>query len=191
MKIAILSAPGREEISARCFVQLRDRNPGVPFWIYRAGGTDPIRDFFAMLDASRGSDLLALEDDVISCRNFFAYADCWYTPHLTSFFHGPRKVVLGVPQTARGFLFNQAIKIPARVLDGVCAVGPRVRPGAAQDDALAEALAILDEPVIYHRTLVQHIGATSMIWPASVTLDHRTALDFPGEDFDALTLLRP
>jgi hypothetical protein len=47
-------------------------------------------------------------------------------------------------------------------------------------------------PVYYVTpSLAQHIGDSSTIWPEAYNWDHRHAADFVGEDFDALTLLRP
>lgn len=190
MIVSVLSKPGREEISYRTFTGLTRQNPGVPFWIYRAS-SGPIVDFWDHLRAHRGCEsLLALEDDIVTARNFFRYAEAWSSPHVTLFFHRNR-TTLGRPVRAERLTFTQAVKIPGQVLERLCALERKIGrypEEGGQDDDLARALLALDEPVVYHPSLVQHVGDVSVGWPGA-KLDGRRALDFPGEDFDCLELL--
>lgn len=190
MRVAVLSGPGREARTWATLEQLAKQNPGVPFNVFRSSGRDPIGDFWALLELGRlaGGDLLALEDDIVTARNFLRYAARWRSPFVTSFFHPRRGVELGQPARADGHAFNQAIKIPRAMLELLLQRPPARRPGSAQDDALGEALASRGLPIVYHRSLVQHLGAVSTIWGDKTTLEGRTAVDFPGLEFDCLSI---
>jgi hypothetical protein len=185
VKVVVMSKPGREPTTMQMLLDLDRQNPGVPVWLYRS--TAPgVPAFYEILAAAGHGDLLFLEDDIVTTRNFLRYAAAWQSPHLTSFFHVTRPL-LGAPVPARGFSFSQAVKLPSRVIAMLRAT-PRIMHGGGQDDEIGHALGALGEPVIYHRSLVQHVGAISVTW-GGMTLAHRAALDFPGEDFDCLSLL--
>ncbi len=190
MVTMVLRAPGRDATSETMLDALFDQNPAEQVTVYAASGRTAIGDFWGMLHTARrgspGCDLLALEDDIVTARNFIAYARRWQADCLTSFFNGR-----GFPEGLRDaklFGFNQALKIPARLLEQLTQDVQRVPVGRFQDDALAWELQRLGEPVYYHRSLVQHVGAQSLVKPGQ-TLEGRTASDFVGEDFDCLTLL--
>lgn len=185
----ILSAPGREETTGAMLSSLAFQNPDAELRLYTASGRTAIGDFWGMLRQvhreTPGCDLLALEDDIVTARNFIAYARRWEAPCLTSFFNGR-----GFPEGLRDaklFGFNQALKFPARLLERLAGGELRAPIGRFQDDALAWELQRLGEPVYYHRSLVQHVGAQSLAHPGE-GLEGRTASDFVGEDFDCLTL---
>lgn len=182
MRVVILSAPGREHQSFRALTTLERQNPGWPIWLYRSPAHRPIAEFWAMLAAHRGNDVLALEDDITSVRGFFDYAaNVWDSRHVTSFFHVNRPT-LGEPVSPRSFSYCQAVKLPAAILGRLLDTVPRPHTGG-QDDDLGFRLEALREPVIYHRSLVQHVGVVSFAWHG-MKLEGRQALDFPGEDFD-------
>lgn len=188
MKVVVLSGAGREEQSFRAIEELGLQNPGFPFWVYRSDVRGPREEFWCMLRAAwtQGEDVLALEDDIVTARNFFRYAERWPSPHVTSFFHAGRPT-LGEPVSAEGFSFCQAVKFPCSLLVRLFFAKPRQHEGAGQDDDLGFRLQDLGEPVVYHRSLVQHVGAESLSWPG-LTLAHRGAMDFPGLDFDCLSI---
>jgi hypothetical protein len=182
LKIAMLSAPGREATTWGTIAALERQNPGVAFWIFRSPLRPSVGDFWSMLRAFGGDDVLFLEDDITSARNFFRYAEAWRAPHVTSFFH-TRRPVLGVPVDGADFSFAQAVKVPGALLDRLSAAPRR---GQGHDDDLGCALHAIGEKVIYHRSLVQHTGTLSLAWGPDRTLDHRVASDFVGEDYDCL-----
>ncbi len=190
MRIVVLSFAGREEQTARALAGLNRQNPGVPYLVWRTDDRDGIGDFhrIVQLAAASGESLLFLEDDIVTARNFFRYASRWPRECVTSFFHTPRVRTLGVPVPAHGFQMSQALKVPAHVARAIAVGGRRLLAGsgAGQDDELAACLCNLQERVIYHRSLVQHVGAVSVAWGPGRSLEHRTADDFPGEDFDCL-----
>lgn len=186
----ILRAPGRDATSDAMLDRVFDQNPGEMVTVYAASGRSAIGDFWGMLHAVRrecpGFDLLALEDDITMARNFISYARRWQADVLTSFFNGR-----GFPEglrDAKMFGFNQALKFPARLLEQLTHDPGRIPIGRFQDDALAWELQRLEEPVYYHRSLVQHVGSDSLAHPGE-GLEGRTAADFVGEDFDCLTFL--
>ena len=186
LRVLMLCAPGREAQSFAALTALERQNPGWPIWVYRSPLRRPITEFWRMLAPHRGSDVLALEDDITSVRGFFDYvADLWRSPHVTSFFHVNRPI-LGVPVSARIFSYCQAVKLPAAILGRLLDTSPPPH-GGGQDDDLGMRLEILREPVVYHRSLVQHLGAVSLAWHG-MPLDGREARDFPGEDFDLAQL---
>lgn len=188
MRTVVLSAPGREEITWTTLEGLARQNPGQPFEVFRASGTDPIGDFWSMLRAqmAHGEDLLALEDDIVTARNFLAYAARWSSPHMTSFFflHGGGLEV-GRPESPATFGGNQALWFPAALVGDLARYQPHRQPGWLQDNALGYELGLRGERVVYHRSLVQHVGNTSLCRPGR-PLGHIVAPDFPGEDFDCL-----
>jgi len=168
---------------------LASQNPGQQIEVYRAAGRGGIPDFWQMLTfCCSGDDLLALEDDVITARNFIRYVAAWRAPHVTSFFFMcGGGLAPGRPEDPRTFGYNQALWFPAHLLKQIAAARP---PATArfQDDALGAVLAELGEKVIYHRSLVQHEGTVSICQPGR-TLEDRRAPDFVGVDFDCLSLL--
>jgi hypothetical protein len=150
-----------------------------------------VSEFWKVLHAARGTSLLFLEDDILTARNFFDFAAAWDSPHATSFFHCGRPR-LGIPVSPEAMSFTQAVKIPAPVLEKLCAVtrkrGRHPEDGG-QDDDFGRALELVGEQIIYHRSLVQHTGIVSLGWPGA-TLEKRVASDFPGQDFDCATLIK-
>lgn len=189
MIVVVNSCPGREEQSYETFTWLTRQNPGFPIWIYRCRIPDSVGEFWRMLEAFKDHDVLALEDDVITARNFFAYAaELWTSPHVTSFFHPHAGSIVGRPTSPQGFHFTQAIKFPRAILARLLATPQRKHEGMGQDDDIGFRLHDLREPVIYHPTLVQHTGRRSLFWGPERSLEYREAKDFPGLDFDCLTI---
>src|SRR6185369_12269097 len=191
MRTVVLSAPGRTATTHAMLHALERQNPGQPFEVFTATGRDPIKDFWSMLrvEAFRGGDVLFLEDDIRTARNFLAYVARWRSPHLTSFFFaGGGRLCTGRAFSAVDFGYAQALWFPEALLKLLSLGGPP--RGRLQDDALGGLLHRLGEQVFYHRSLVQHVGRTSLCTPGA-TLERRTAADFPGEDFDCLSLLQP
>jgi hypothetical protein len=68
----------------------------------------------------------------------------------------------------------------------------RFNHGAAIDNRLGMWAKYAGKKVLYHTpSLVNHIGHISTIWPDDIRVaGERSPVDFPGEDFDSLTLLR-
>lgn len=190
MRTIVLSAPGRELASRAALNSLRLQNPGELYYVHRSTGADPIGDFWELFRqyAYVGEDLLALEDDVVTARNFLAYAARRRSPHLTSFcFMGGQGTEQGRPQSAATFGGNQALWFPARLVATLAAREPLRPPGWLQDNALAHELQVLGECVYYHRpSLVQHLEGPSIAAPGRRW--HPRAVDFPGEAFDCLSL---
>lgn len=215
--VVVFAIPGREETTRATLAALDGLGGGsqldcdrVLFW---SGPTGPIdvppgwravwrmqdkrgsvaamSDFVAMLDlVGDDRDLVFIEDDVMPCKNALRYMVAWDSPHVTHFFNpfghpvGPR------PVESRGFEFSQTLKIPARVVAAL-----RASPPTSQgkhdgwDLAIGRCLHQLKEPLYQHRSLVQHVGFQSMWTPGNNLAKRRPGRDFPGEDFDALTLL--
>jgi len=190
-----ISAPGREAATVAMLQALERQNPGEPFWLYRDAERPSLNPFYRMLltAAAQSDDVLFLEDDIVTARNFIRYAARWASPHVTSFFHVNRPV-LGSPVSPVGFSFAQAVKLPAavvaRMIDNTAGIAAGRIHAGGHDDEIGYALEALDERVIYHRSLVQHVGDVSLAWGPGRTLDHRVARDFPGEGFDCLSLVR-
>ena len=198
MRTMVISAPGRETTTLRTIMQLEEQNPGEPFWVYRSAEKPSIGPFYEMLRAAcdghtccddDSEDVLFLEDDIVTARNFIRYVRELPTRFVTSFFHvAHQRRILDRPVEPYGFTFAQAVKFPARVVAKM--VNVAIRPhGGGHDDEIGYALTSIGEHVVYHRSLVQHTGNISLAWGPQQTLEHRVAMDFPGEDFDCLTLL--
>ena len=190
MRTIVLSAPGREPQSRAMLNNLRHQNPGEHYHVLRPPAGDPIGSFWWLLDcaAAAGGDLLALEDDISTARNFLAYAAGWRCPSMTSFcFMGAQGTEQGRPQSPETFGGNQALWFPAPLVAKLAAREPLRLPGWLQDNALAHELQVLGECVYYHRpSLVQHLEGPSIAAPGRRWHPH--AIDFPGEAFDCLSL---
>src|SRR4051794_3491605 len=88
MRTVVLSAPGREHITAATRDSLIRQNPGEQWNFFAASGRGATADFWAMLRAQKPytEDLLALEDDIVTARNFLRYVSRWRALYMTSFF---------------------------------------------------------------------------------------------------------
>lgn len=169
--------------------------PAPPGWITvhnahgERGSIAALSDFWKMLDTVGDRDLVFLEDDVMPCRNALPYMVAWASPYVTHFFNGSR-VAHGVRKLPPGgFEFSQTIKIPARIVAKLRANPPTSKgPRDGWDLAIGRQLAKLGEPLYQHRSLVQHVGFQSMWNPGNNLAKRLPAQDFPGPDFDALTL---
>jgi hypothetical protein len=193
VKTIVLSAPGREDITRSTLIRLEGQNAGEPFELFRGTGRGGIADFWSMLRyaAGAGEELLALEDDIVTARNFLRFAARWRAPYMTSFFFlAGGGLRTGRPEDPCTFGGNQALWFPADLVGRVAAATP---PAASrlQDDALGAVLSELGEKVIYHRSLVQHTGTVSLCQPGrTLNESGRLAADFVGEAFDCRELLR-
>lgn len=190
MRTIVLSAPGREAQSRAMLNHLRHQNPGELYQVHRSSGTDPIGDFWELFQHCTyvGEDLLALEDDIVTARNFLRYVERWDSPHMTSFcFMGGNGTRQGVPESPATFGGNQALWFPSDLVADLAMCEPPRERGWLQDNALACQLQQLGECVFYHRpSLVQHLEGPSIAAPGRPW--HPRAVDFPGEAFDCLSL---
>jgi hypothetical protein len=213
--VVVFAVPGREDITSATLAALHGPGGGskltcdrILFW---TGLADPVAappgwitvhnkhgargsaaamgDFCKVLDIVGDRDLVFIEDDVLPCRNALPYMAAWSSPYVTHFFNpmgqplGPRKLPLG------GFEFSQTIKIPARIVAALRADPPRsIGRNDGWDLAVGRQIAKMGEPLYHHRSLVQHVGFTSMWNPGNELAKRLPARDWPGADFDALTL---
>lgn len=213
--VVMFAIPGREDISRATLAALDGPGGGskltcdrILFWTGTAppieappgwitwhnnhserGSAAALADFWRVLDVVGDRDLIFFEDDVLPCRNALPYMLAWPSPYVTHFFNGgwfalgPRKLPKG------GFEYSQAIKLPARIVRALRANPPKsLGPRDGWDLAIGRQLAAMGEPLYQHRSLVQHVGFTSMWQPGNNLAKRRPAHDFPGADFDALTL---
>lgn len=153
------------------------------------GSVAAMSDFRAALDVVGDRDLVFIEDDVLPCKNALPYMVAWPSPYVTHFFngswtpHGLRKLPPG------GFEYSQALKIPARIVEALRKNPPASKgPKDGWDLAIGRQLFKMGEPLYQHRSLVQHVGFDSMWTPGNNLAKRRPAQDWPGVEFDALTL---
>src|SRR5262245_41016639 len=176
MRVMVMSTPGRELVTARMLADWHRQNPtSPPVWVHSSTVKPGIVAFYEMLEASDGDDVLFLEDDIVTARNFVEYARQWDAGWVTSFFHVGR-LVLNTPVSATGFSLSQAVKLPAGVIARMLSRRRRAHHythRGGQDDEIGAALSALGELVVYHRSLVQHVGAESVCWGPERTLEHR------------------
>jgi len=158
------------------------------------GSVAAMGDFVAMLDVVGDRDLLFFEDDVYPCKNAVPYIARLALPHVVHFFnasspmhpYGPRKLPPG------GFEFSQALRIPAAVVAALRDTPPTSRGRFdGWDLAIGMCLHRLGLPLYQHRSLVRHVGFHSMWNPGNDIARRLPARDYPGDDFDALTLPAP
>lgn len=216
--VVVFAIPGREETSAATLAALDGQGGAaqldaekILFWTgpvppiavpagWRAewrnhgerGSVAALADFWAMLDVVGDRDLLFYEDDVIPCRNAVPYMAAWPSPHVTHFFNPMGKPIGARPLPPLGFEFAQTLKIPGPLVAKLRAAPPRsLGPKDGWDLAIGRCLHKLGEPLYQHRSLVQHVGFTSMWTPGNKLAKRLPGRDWPGADFDALTLPPP
>jgi hypothetical protein len=200
--------PGAEIVTA----------PGRRPWLVREHADGPSGTIPALLRMWRGAlalgadALLMFEDDVLPCRNavhrmvrhgvpddcaLASFLDMNRMPEGTE--EGLYRVTghgFSTPTTTP-FWGHQALLVPRRTLQEVAALSPEAtaemvhRFGLGSDCMLGHLMATgaISRPSygVHVPSLVQHVGAQSRVNPES--RDHvRPARNFPGADFDALTL---
>jgi hypothetical protein len=155
---------------------------------------------FALAATPPATDLIVLEDDVLPCRNAIPYMVRWSGADFTTFFNMRQGLDPRLPGLGRrpidpkwGFWGTQAFKVPALLLQRFVAAGDtdRTKKVFLQDGGdtrIGRLLLQWKEPIYYHRSLVQHVGARSIHNPgATMTGLRAPAADF-DPDLDALTL---
>ena len=142
--------------------------------------------------------ILILEDDVALCRNALQYMERARLPHVLDFvtwFDGhavPPRARFGIyPVLGRTFFCLQGVTWSRASAERL------VTAPAAQQWKQRHSGDILVAKVLAGRyygvhvpNLVQHLGATSVCNPGQGLTGVRVANNFPGYDFDALTLGR-
>ena len=172
----------------------------------RVGSTEATRRVLADV-AKLGADVLFFEDDLLLCRRAVTRMIQFAVPaqvSLLSFFD-MKEVTAGSPfelhvrpalgADGRGFWGNQCFRLPADVLlwlahqDWSSTIHWNAR--MASDIVLGELLnRNADRPhVAYHiPCLVEHVGSVSACFPTRPLGRSLQATNFPGADFDALSL---
>ncbi len=144
---------------------------------------------------SPDADIVLLEDDIYGCKNALVKVVRWQSPYVTQFMN-TRRFPYGVRLVGdSGFWPNCSIKIPAPVAARLVAENPTARGWQGKRASIHEGDMVIGRMLrawglkfYQHMSLFQHMGATSLCNPAASLAGHRTAHDFPGVDFDALTL---
>ena len=168
-----------------------DLPPGwsLSHWVQQPAGHR--RELWRIMELTPPScDLVLFEDDVIPCRNAVPYIAAWSEDCFTSFFNmrrlGPGRRLVD----RQGFWGTQAVKLPGRLVSRMLAAGDTAPRGDHHggDTRIGLLLQQWGEPIWYHRSLVQHVGAVSVHNPGATL----TGLRAPAPDFDlhldALTL---
>jgi len=206
--IAVFSRAGREELTARTLALLAaagaSTSDRVLWWSgevdppvipsswrvdWRRGPPrGPVADWFEFIKTAAGrGDLHVFEDDVIPCRNLIPYIERTPVEWFTTYFN-PWGAPVGRAFELRGglgFDCSQAISIPARLVDRLAAAPDYAGP-LGHDCIMSRLLASWNEPVLWDRTLVQHVAGNSSngrrreFW----LRDGK----WVGADFDALTI---
>lgn len=166
--------------------------------------------------ADEGAEkLLYFEDDVIPCRNAVTAMSKWRIPPDVGFLAfcdiknlgnargGPGIIrAPGGPwkRDGDGFWGSQAVVVPRRSLDDIQAIPHHQRPRWRRSlwpyrnaSDVQMGLMLASPPGTYgviFPSLVDHVGDVSAVNPEwRLTHANRRPHNFPGEDFDALTLL--
>lgn len=155
--------------------------------------------------AADASSLLFFEDDVTVCRNAVTRMQRFVVPKdvaLASFYDGNEVKEGAKPKLhrrkplgwhGRGMWGTLGLKIPRRTLEFLRVNDPdrlKYYHRNAADEFIGQLTHLSPWPCIgYHvPNLVEHRGATSIVHPGAQLMPHRTANNFPGESFDALSL---
>jgi hypothetical protein len=169
----------------------------LAYWPGKPSGQ--LADFWRALTMTAreapGADIVCVEDDVIPCRNALAKVVAWHSPYLTTFVN-TRRFQPGLRLVDNGGFWPLCcVKIPAPVVERLIAENPAARgwqdkrPSIHEGDmVIGRMLRVWGLKYYQHTSLFQHVGVTSLCNPHATLAGHRTAHDFPGTDFDALTL---
>jgi len=141
------------------------------------------------------ADVVYVEDDVKGCRNALNKVVEWNSPYLTTFIN-TRRFPVGLRLVGdSGFWPLQCIKIPAPVLARMVAENPTRREWQGKKPSIHEGDLVIGRMLrawglkyYQHRSLFQHAGVSSLCNAGATLSNYRVAHDFPGDDFDALTL---
>jgi len=153
------------------------------------------------LEAARkeGSNrILILEDDVELCRNALQYMERARLPHVLDFvtwFDGhavPPRARHGIyPVLGRSFFCLQGVTWSCAAAEALInAPAARQWKERHSGDILVAKILTGRYYGVHVPNLVQHLGATSICNPGQGLVGPRVANNFPGRDFDALTLGR-
>jgi hypothetical protein len=179
----------------------------LAYWPGKPSGqtADMWRALIVTVQESPNSDIVYIEDDVVGCKNALAKTVQWNSPYLTTFIN-TRRFRPGVRLVDdHGFWPQQCIKIPCHVAKRLVAENPLApkwqiikRPGwvitnreprvETGDIIIGRMLRAWGLKYYQHQSLFQHVGEKSLCNPQATLSPLRIAHDFPGIDFDALTL---
>lgn len=148
--------------------------------------------------AAMNEDLLFFEDDIKLCKNGSAHAESVRVPADVALvtFYAPFGDLTMQPGIWRGpmgqFGYAQALKFPART----CVELHRARQEMA-DGRFGTTDGMLREMGrrrswhygVHYPGIVQHRGATSLVGPGGKLVGHRVSHAYPGDQFDARSLL--
>jgi hypothetical protein len=177
------------------------RVPGwdLAFWPGKPSGQklDMWRALSMAVRETPDADIVYLEDDVLPCKNALTKVVAWNSPYTTLFIN-TRGVRPGVRLVDNiGFWPLQCVKIPAPVARRLAAENPLAKqwqdkiPNLNINDGdltIGRMLKAWGLMYYQHQSLFQHVGDVSLCNPRAKLTGARVAQDFPGVDFDALTL---
>jgi hypothetical protein len=189
----IVVSDGRQSVLTGWRVAASSHNEGQKrtYWRALAIGLEEAR-------RRRFDRILILEDDVVLCRNALQYMESARLPSVLDFvtwFDGhaiPPRARQGIyPVLGQSFFCLQGVTWS-------CATAERLLTApAAQQWKERHSGDILVAKILRGRyygvhvpNLVQHLGATSVCNPGQGLTGVRVANNYPGHDFDALTLGR-
>ena len=167
-----------------------------------------IRGLWKIIDLAIEADanaLLFFEDDVTVCRNTVTRMQRFRVPKdvaLASFYDGNEVDEGAKPKLyrrkplgwhGRGMWGTLGLKIPRRALEFLKVNDPdrlQYYHRNAADEYIGRLIHLSPwRRIGYHvPNLVEHRGGTSIVHPGAGLMPHRTANNFPGVDFDALSL---
>lgn len=164
----------------------------------RVGGAKAVWRAMSICDEAKASKILFFEDDVEPCKNAVRSALGLEIPRdlgMVTFFD-PDKVAPGSPykiwrMPAWAFSCNQFIMLPRRTARWVSMIDPTKGPWLPYcgDNFLGRAVGRSPWPTVgvHIPCLVEHVGEVSAVW-ADASMSGRRATNYPGRDFDALSL---
>lgn len=150
-------------------------------------------------------DLVVIEDDVQPARNALLYIERWVSPHVTTFYNTRGYKVPGTRRVDfSGHWGTQCMYYPNSILRQLVKEDPDSRDWLKNpsnprllhqgrhggDVVLGFMLFAWGLEVFHHRSIVQHVGETSLCDPSGTLKGIRVARDFVGADFDCMELLK-
>lgn len=167
--------------------------PGWVLWHEQTRVCHRVDLWKIMRDVVGDDDLILFEDDIKPCRNAVPYIAQWAHESFTTFHNMMRMYGLQPVDAVRFFWGIQSVRIPSRLVKKFVDAGdtdarPVLRTEGG-DTRLGRLLMSWNEPIYYHRSLVQHVGVKSVGNPGARLVGKRApAADFDA-DLDAMTLV--
>lgn len=170
-------------------------------WIFNSSVLGPWNNWISSLDRlmqTGKSDYYGVfQDDIVLCKNWRAYLSSIDLPPVFSLFT-PKRYLAGektwvAVYEGRKLWMAQALFFRRDIAEALLndAEVHNVYGSRNIDNRIGDFLERAGHPMYFHNpSLCEHVGEKSTMWEKATLEGDRVAANFPGEDFDAMSLCR-